>query len=549
MNQFVNLPRVYTIRLLFSLILFGAVYTMQAQCTANSAATSYASNNGSRGAMFNITAGANAVTITSFDVNLYGGTTARYEIYYKAGSYVGSETTAANWTMAGGVNNLYVAANNVPTPIPIPLNITIPAGATYGFYITNTASGGLNYTSSAVTNVTLASNSDLTLTGGVGKSYPFGSTYSYRLINCTVHYYTGSISESSTLATSGATSPAFTQNASGSTIYSAACDALIAKVTGTGASPVSGSTVARVWVETVQPTQYVKRHYQVSPTVDGSGRVTLYFTDAEFNAFNTQTPAPALLLPVSTDPGTIASRKANLLVERRPGTSSDNTGKPNTYTGAPQTIDPSDADIVWNSTASRWEVSFDVSGFSGFFVKTSVFSLPLELLSFSGRRINNQVTLQWQTAQEVNTRSFIIERSTDGAGFVELATVAAKGSGSNTYAYRDISSLPTPVYYRLKMTDLDNKHKYSKIIWVGIGEDKEDALLVVYPSLVKGNTMLTIKSNAAPGSRAWFTDMSGRTLKVFSINHPVETVDMSQFSAGVYFLRLANGAVQKIIKE
>lgn len=549
MYRILDLTRIYTFRILFTFVLVVYAYALQAQCTASTAATSYTSNNGSRGAMFNITAGPNPVTITSFDVNLYGGTTARYEIYYKAGSYVGSETTAANWTMAGGVNNLYVSANNVPTPIPIPLSITIPAGATYGFYITNTASGGLNYTTSAVGNVTLASNSDLTLIGGVGKAYPFSSTYSYRLINCTVHYYTGSISESSTLATATTTSPAFTQNGSGSTLYSSACDALIAKVTGTGGSPVGGSTVARVWVDAVQPVQYVKRHYQVSPAVDGSGRVTLYFTDAEFNAFNTQSPAPALLLPVSTDPGTIASRKANLLIERRPGSSSDNTGKPNTYSGTPETINPSDADIVWNSTASRWEVSFDVSGFSGFFVKTSSFMLPLELLNFNARRINNTVNLQWQTAQELNTRSFIVERSTDGSSFTEIATIAAKGKGNNFYVYNDAYSLGTPSYYRLKMTDLDNQFKYSKIVWVaGVG-DKEGALLVVYPTLVNGNTPITIKSNVEPGTKALFTDISGRTLRVITINHTVETIDISQFSKGVYFIRLSNGAVQKIIKE
>ncbi|WP_166437301.1 T9SS type A sorting domain-containing protein [Niastella caeni] len=530
-------------------LLCSYVNTLSAQCTTGSAATSYTSNNGSRGAMFNITAGASSITITSFDANIYGGTTARYEIYYKAGSYVGSETTSGNWTMAGGVNNLTSLGNNVATPIPISLSITIPAGTTYGFYITNTASGGLNYNSSATTGVTLASNSDMTVTGGVGKSYPFGSTYSYRLINCTVHYYTGSVTESSTLATGAATSPAFTQNGSGSTLYSAACDALIAKVTGTGASPANGSTLARVWVDAAQPVQYVKRHYQISPAVDGSGRVTLYFTDAEFSAFNTQSPAPPLLLPVSTDAGTINSRKANLLIERRPGSSSDNTGNPNTYSGTPQTIDPSDGDIVWNSSAGRWEVTFDVSGFSGFFVKTTSGILPLELLNFNGSRVNDRVKLQWQTAQETNTGAFIIERSTDGSYFTGIATLTAKGYGNNTYEYNDILGSGNPVYYRLKMTDLDNKYKYSKIIRITSDEDKKEALLVVYPSVIKGNTRITIKSNAEAGSKACFTDITGRMLKTITINNTFETVDISRFPAGIYILRLNNGVTQKIIKE
>lgn len=548
MYPLLTLPRIFAIRFFLMFLLCGCAYKLLAQCTVGSAATSYTSNNGSRGAMFNITAGASPITITSFDANIYGGTTARYEIYYKSGSYIGSETTAGNWTMAGGVDNLYSSANNVPTPIPIPLNITIAAGATYGFYITNTASGGLNYTSSASA-ATLVSNSDITVTGGVGKSYPFGSTYTYRLINCTVHYYTGSVTESSSLATAAATSPAFIQNGSGSTLYSGACDALIAKVTGTGASPVSGSTVARVWIDATQPVQYVKRHYQISPAVDGSGRVTLYFTDAEFNAFNIQSPAPPLLLPVSTDPGTITSRKANLLIERIPGSSSDNTGNPTTYSGTPQTINPSDADIVWNSTAGRWEVSFDVSGFSGFFVKATSGILPLDLLNFNGRRSNDIIKLQWQTAHEVNTRSFIIERSTDGNNFIGIAIIAAKSNGNNSYGYNDFFSLSNPVYYRLKMTDLDDRFTYSNIIRVTGDQNREGPSLAVYPNLVKANTPITIKSNAALGSKAWFTDICGRTLKIITINHTFETVDISQFPAGIYFLRLSNGAVQKIIKE
>ena len=287
----------------------------------------------------------------------------------------------------------------------------------------------------------------------------------------------------------------------------------------------------------------------LSPAVDGSGRVTLYFTDAEFNAFNTQSPAPPLLLPVSTDPGTITSRKANLLIERHPGSSSDNTGNPNTYSGTTQTIDPSDADIVWNSSAGRWEVSFDVSGFSGFFVKTTSGTLPLELLNFNGRRSNDMIKLQWQTAQEVNTRSFIIERSNDGINFIGIATIAAKGNGNNSYGYNDVFSFSNTLYYRLKMTDLDNRYKYSNIIRVTGDEDKEGALLSVYPSLIKGNTPITIKSNAAPGSKAWFTDITGRKLGTITINHTFETVDISRFPAGIYFLRLSNGAVQKIIKE
>lgn len=55
--------------------------------------------------------------------------------------------------------------------------------------------------------------------------------------------------------------------------------------------------------------------------------------------------------------------------------------------------------------AGRWEVTFSVYGFSGFFVKTHSSALPLTLLSFTGSKQNGYNKLQWVTADEVNTNT------------------------------------------------------------------------------------------------------------------------------------------------
>jgi len=152
--------------------------------------TSYDSNNGQRGVMFDITA-MNSLVIQKFDANLYTGTIANYEIYYKAGSFQGSENNAGAWTLVGGATGITSLGNNVPTPLPIPVNVTIPAGETYGFYVTNDFGGGTSYTDiNSPTNL-LATNSDLTVTGGVGKSYPFGLNFNFRAFNGTIHYGSG----------------------------------------------------------------------------------------------------------------------------------------------------------------------------------------------------------------------------------------------------------------------------------------------------------------------------------------------------------------------
>ena len=159
---------------------------------------------------------------------------------------------------------------------------------------------------------------------------------------------------------------------------------IVASVLPTGISnPIGGYVEAKVWVQTTQPTSFVKRHYQITPDDNvetATGKVTLYFTQQEFTDFNA---VNTIKLPINA--ADTANNKANLLIEKRTGISSDGTGLPASYptATAPVTINPADVDIFFNSTFNRWEVSFNVTGFSGFFVKTTNTSIP-NIYTFNG---------------------------------------------------------------------------------------------------------------------------------------------------------------------
>ncbi|MFN0200399.1 MAG: T9SS type A sorting domain-containing protein, partial [Bacteroidia bacterium] len=145
------------------------------------------------------------------------------------------------------------------------------------------------------------------------------------------------------------------------------CDVLnqlVASVNAVGATPVTGTINMKEWIDATTTASHVKRHYELNPSTNPTtvtGKITLYFTQAEFNEFNTLSTAD---LPAND---TDAAGKANLRIKKYNGISSDGTGAQNTYMGLPASIDPADSDIVWNATASRWEVSFDAVGFGGFF--------------------------------------------------------------------------------------------------------------------------------------------------------------------------------------
>ncbi len=192
---------------------------------------------------------------------------------------------------------------------------------------------------------------------------------------------------------------------------------------------VTGAVTAKVWVEPTAPANYVKRHYEITPAADmttASAWVTLYFTQEEFDEFNNVNTTK---LPTNA---TDNAGKANLLIEKRDGESTNNTGLPDTYTGDIETINPNDADIVWNAAASRWEVTFEVTGFSGFFVKTQADVLPVTFGDISAIVRGGTLFVNFTSLAEENNDRFIIEASADGKDFTAIGTLKSTAKEGNS---------------------------------------------------------------------------------------------------------------------
>lgn len=330
------------------------------------------------------------------------------------------------------------------------------------------------------------------------------------------------------------------------TIFASANCEIIAKVTANGASPITGSTTAKVWVETTQPnaanSKYVKRHYEITPAANATtatAKVTLYFTQQEFNDFNA---VSAIDLPTNALDIVGVS---NLLVEKRPGVTNNGTGLPATYTGSAININPLDADIIWNEGIKRWEVSFTTAGFSGFFIKTQTALLPIRWQNINGD-INklNQATLNW-TVQELDVQKYVVEKSNDSYTFEPINTVNSVGDGEHNYSIVDNVKDVNTIYYRIKQFDRSGYYTYSSIIKLQPYTAKQ---VSVYPNPVKDFVTISV-GNAYLKSLAQITDMNGKVVKSFSINSNSFLVDITILQSGIYFLKTEDGKTEKIIKQ
>lgn len=176
-------------------------------------------------------------------------------------------------------------------------------------------------------------------------------------------------------------------------------------------------------------------------------------------------------------------------------------------------------------------------------------ALPLNLLSFTGRLTEGKTELSWNTANEVDTKHFEIERSGDGYSFTKIANVEAVGRGDNHYNTIDAKPQHGNNYYRLKMMDKDGKFIYSSVVLIRVAESKPfDFVMYPNPAInelriisATDNTALKINIYNQQGQK--LTSKSVPAAGVISIKHLLK---------GVYLVQVISGQgvkVKKLIKE
>jgi len=315
---------------------------------------------------------------------------------------------------------------------------------------------------------------------------------------------------------------------------------------------LSGNVNAKVWVDNkiqnYNGAVYLQRHFDINPSDNpesSSGRVVLYFTQKEFDALNLLLNAPEYL-PTGESEGE-EDRKANLRIYQFHGPSTDDSGSPDSYKSTRREIDPNDEDIQWNAVLNRWEVAFDMSGFSGFFAGTgSQNPLPVKLVSFEGKRTDDQKTrLDWKVTEQESIEVYQIEYSQNGKSFAKIGQIMANKLTSTDYTYSDsLSHAGNRAYYRLKIVEADGKAAYSRIISVRLPETEQ---LIAYPVPAKNDLWIDWKK--ADATSLQLIDYTGRVLKTVKKSGSSQKVDISGLPAGMFILKNNRNQVLKVVKE
>ncbi len=175
--------------------------------------------------------------------------------------------------------------------------------------------------------------------------------------------------------------------------------------------------------------------------------------------------------------------------------------------------------------------------------------LPVQLTSFTACRTASGVRVAWATASEVNSASFVVERSLDGYTFEQVARVAAQGNAlvAHTYTSLDHNALAARLYYRLRQVDADGKAAYSP--------------LVVVAATLGATAELVLTPNPAHASISLLTELPtgytvrtalGQLVRSGTTAAGATTVPIAGLPSGVYFFELhtdAGRVVRRFVKE
>ena len=184
--------------------------------------------------------------------------------------------------------------------------------------------------------------------------------------------------------------------------------------------------------------------------------------------------------------------------------------------------------------------------------------LKTSVLTFNGKINEGKANLFWVTSKEDVPLRYIIERSTDLVNFSVAGVVNSYNNSSekNYYSFVDPVPVNGKTWYRIAMTEDENKKKYTRIIQ--LNKDVTDFELSSIVNPFKNELFFDITSSHNTKVEIELIDLVGKTVRrvsyqVYAGVNSLQLDNTGTLSNGIYTLRIRNKEnyiiTRKVIKS
>lgn len=172
--------------------------------------------------------------------------------------------------------------------------------------------------------------------------------------------------------------------------------------------------------------------------------------------------------------------------------------------------------------------------------------LPIILSDFRAEQDDDGVLLTWETAAEIHSDYFEVQKSIDGFTFHTISMVEASHYSSSTlnYSSKDREPAVGSNFYRLKQVDLDGAYSYSDVRKVDVGRGQTD--LTVYPNPSSGQITIRLSRPGTVHGRIY--NASGVEIRRIILGSGKSVLNLQDLNSGMYYILLQDGNVQQTVK-
>jgi len=173
--------------------------------------------------------------------------------------------------------------------------------------------------------------------------------------------------------------------------------------------------------------------------------------------------------------------------------------------------------------------------------------LPIELISFEGKALENGNMLKWVTGSEVNNDYFTIYKSVDGINFDKIHLIQGEGNSNimNQYQFLDRNTNQTLQYYKLTQTDYDGTEHEQKIISVDRGEINYDFVSYFHPTLATSEIQFTFNANNEDNISLNIINFEGKIIKMMDLKNTYQSnnyiLNVTDLPTGIYYANFSSG--------
>lgn len=168
------------------------------------------------------------------------------------------------------------------------------------------------------------------------------------------------------------------------------------------------------------------------------------------------------------------------------------------------------------------------------------------IVNFAGETNAEGNNLTWSTATENNCKEMVLQHSTNGSDYADIARVQSISDGGNSeeelnYGYLHKDAPFGVNYYRLKTMNYDGERAYHKDI-VTLTKEVPAANVRIYPNPTKD--LLNLNFNAANQGQVTVKvmDMTGRVMKVVQVQvnqgENLMALGIGEFPQGIYTIQM-----------